>query len=235
MRAQGQDVTFNVFNAMKFPTDEEELFKVELVDSVVTSELDQMLWIDALERALIGDFDSEDEEGAEQLQYLNSSPWKRRLDFPFKSLGLLELKNSQERLKPSIEEAHTLKLKPLPDHLRQGADQIIRRCIPYSKTEGILRDCHSIVYGGHYGGEKTASRILQAGFFCPTLFKDAHQFVLRCDRCQRVENMSKRDEVPLNVFLEVEIFDVWGIDFMGPFISSCDNQYILLAVDYVSK
>ena len=41
--------------------------------------------------------------------------------------------------------------------------------------------------------------------------------------------------MPLNVMLEVEVFDVWGIDFMGPFISSCNNQYILLAVDYVSK
>ncbi|XP_074342498.1 uncharacterized protein LOC141680074 [Apium graveolens] len=47
--------------------------------------------------------------------------------------------------------------------------------------------------------------------------------------------MSKRDEMPLNVLLEVDIFDVWGIDFIGLFVSSCNNQYILLAVDYVSK
>ena len=59
--------------------------------------------------------------------------------------------------------------------------------------------------------------------------------MLKCDRCQRVGNISRRDEMPLNVLLEVEIFDVWGIDFMGPFISSCNNLYILLAVDYVSK
>ena len=72
---------------------------------------------------------------------------------------------------------------------RQGADQVIRRCIPYSETDGILRECHSTVYGGHYGGEKTTARILQAGFFWPTLFKDSHQFVLRCDRCQRVGNV----------------------------------------------
>ena len=122
-----------------------------------------------------------------------------------------------------------------PYLFRQGSDQIIRRCIPFSETEGILRDCHSTVYGGHYGGEKTAARILQAGFFWPTLFKDAHQFVLKCDRCQRVGNLTRKDEMPLNVMLEVEVFDVWGIDFMGPFVSSCNNQYILLAVDYVSK
>ena len=41
--------------------------------------------------------------------------------------------------------------------------------------------------------------------------------------------------MPLNSMLEVELFDVWGIDFMGPFSPSCGNQYILVAVDYVSK
>jgi transposase InsO family protein len=41
--------------------------------------------------------------------------------------------------------------------------------------------------------------------------------------------------MPLNSVLEVEIFDVWGIDFMGPFPSSYGNEYILVAVDYVSK
>ena len=41
--------------------------------------------------------------------------------------------------------------------------------------------------------------------------------------------------MPLTSILEVEIFDVWGIDFMGPFPPSFVNLYILLAVDYVSK
>ena len=41
--------------------------------------------------------------------------------------------------------------------------------------------------------------------------------------------------MPQNPILEVEIFDVWGIDFMGLFLSSYGNKYILVAVDYVSK
>ena len=41
--------------------------------------------------------------------------------------------------------------------------------------------------------------------------------------------------MPLNPNLEVELFDVWGIDFMGPFPNSFGNQYILVAVDYVTK
>ena len=41
--------------------------------------------------------------------------------------------------------------------------------------------------------------------------------------------------MPINPILVVEIFDVWGIDFMGPFPPSFGHQYILVAVDYVSK
>ena len=48
-------------------------------------------------------------------------------------------------------------------------------------------------------------------------------------------NISRRDEMPQNFILEYEIFDVWGIDFMGPFPMSFGNKYILVAVDYVSK
>ncbi|XP_050233380.1 uncharacterized protein LOC126681869 [Mercurialis annua] len=55
------------------------------------------------------------------------------------------------------------------------------------------------------------------------------------DRFQRVENISKRDEIPLTTIQEVKIFDVWGIDFMGPFPISYGNTYILVCMDYVSK
>ena len=48
-------------------------------------------------------------------------------------------------------------------------------------------------------------------------------------------NISKRHEMPLHGILVVQLFNVWGIDVMGPFPSSFGNIYILLAMDYVSK
>ena len=41
--------------------------------------------------------------------------------------------------------------------------------------------------------------------------------------------------MPMNPILIVDLFDVWGIDFMGPFLMSFGNSYILVGVDYVSK
>uniref|UniRef100_A0A803R2M6 Integrase catalytic domain-containing protein n=2 Tax=Magnoliopsida TaxID=3398 RepID=A0A803R2M6_CANSA len=115
------------------------------------------------------------------------------------------------------------------------ADQIIRRCVPEEEMYSILNHCHALPCGGHFSGTRTAAKVLQSGFFWPTLFKDASTFVKACDRCQRTGNISRRNEMPLTGILEVELFDVWGIDFMGPFPSSFSNLYILLAVDYVSK
>ena len=97
----------------------------------------------------------------------------------------------------------------------------------------ILNHCHTLSCGGHFGGQRT--KVLQSGFYWSSLFKDAHQFVSICDKCQRMGNIFKRDELPMRPILEVELFDLWGIDFMGPFPSSFNHLYILLAVDYIFK
>ncbi|GJX85184.1 reverse transcriptase domain-containing protein [Tanacetum coccineum] len=55
------------------------------------------------------------------------------------------------------------------------------------------------------------------------------------DAKPRQGKISQRDEMPQNIIQVCEIFDVWGIDFMGPFPSSHGNKYILVAVDYLSK
>ena len=95
--------------------------------------------------------------------------------------------------------------------------------------------CHSSLYGGHFASRKTGAKVLQSGFYWPTLFKDAIKYCKECLKCQSALNISKKDEMPLQTILEVEIFDLWGIDFMGPFPSSEGKEYILVAVDYVSK
>ena len=98
------------------------------------------------------------------------------------------------------------------------ADQMIRRCVPKEEIESILAHCHTLACGGHFRGNKTAAKVLQSRFYWPTLFKDAHYFVSTCDKCQRMGSISKRDESPLRLILEVELFDIWGMDFMGPFL-----------------
>ena len=114
-------------------------------------------------------------------------------------------------------------------------DQIVRRCVPDHEFSSVLAFCHSYACGGHYSGKRTALKVLQCGFYWPSLFRDAFFYCRACTSCQKVGNIGRRDMMPLNPILIVEVFDVWGIDFMGPFPSSFGFEYILLAVDYVSK
>ncbi|GJU71582.1 reverse transcriptase domain-containing protein [Tanacetum coccineum] len=76
---------------------------------------------------------------------------------------------------------------------------------------------------------------MNVGFYWPTIIKEAHSLVLLCEACQNKGNISKRDEIPLNNIQVCEIFDIWGIDFMGPFPKSYKFEYNLVAIDYISK
>ncbi|KAK9048798.1 hypothetical protein SSX86_032234 [Deinandra increscens subsp. villosa] len=115
------------------------------------------------------------------------------------------------------------------------ADQVMRRCVDKSEVPSILDFCHSQACGGHFGPKRTAHKVLESGFYWPSIFLDSYMFCKSCERCQKTGNLRSKDQMPLTPILVCEIFDVWGIDFMGPFPSSFGNVYILLAVDYVSK
>nr|GEY40950.1 retrovirus-related Pol polyprotein from transposon 412 family [Tanacetum cinerariifolium] len=110
------------------------------------------------------------------------------------------------------------------DHLSPGKEAI-----------DILNACHSGPTDGHYGANYTAKKVFDSGFYWPTIYKDAFELVKHCDSCQRQGKISQRDEMPQNSVQVCENFDVWGIDFMGPFPGSKGNKYILVAVDYLSK
>nr|CAN72593.1 hypothetical protein VITISV_003576 [Vitis vinifera] len=103
------------------------------------------------------------------------------------------------------------------------------------KQSGILSHCHDSACGGHFASQKTAMKVVQSSFWWPSLFKDTHAMCKGCDWCQRLGKLTRRNMMPLNPILIVDVFDVWGIDFMGPFPMSFGHSYILVGVDYVSK
>ncbi|GJS13327.1 reverse transcriptase domain-containing protein [Tanacetum coccineum] len=103
----------------------------------------------------------------------------------------------------------------------------------WTRNSTILDQCHHGPAGGHYKPNITAKKVLDSGF--SIIIKEDHTLVCLCEACQKTGNISKRDEMPLNNIQVCEIFDIRGIDFMGPFPRSYKFEYILVAVDYVSK
>nr|GEU73024.1 reverse transcriptase domain-containing protein [Tanacetum cinerariifolium] len=104
-------------------------------------------------------------------------------------------------------------------------DQVIRQCVQGKEAIDILKACHNRPTGGHYGPNYTAKKVFDSGFYWPTIYRDAHDLVKSCDSCQRQGKISQRNEMPQSAIQVCEVFDVWGIDFMGPFLSLRENKY----------
>ncbi|GJT77301.1 reverse transcriptase domain-containing protein [Tanacetum coccineum] len=97
-----------------------------------------------------------------------------------------------------------------PYLFRICADQIIRRCVFGQEALEILKACHEGPTGGHHNANIIARKTRQN---------------LTSNELPRSKCKSKFEK----------FFNVWGIDFMGPFPSSRGNKYILVAVNYLSK
>ncbi|GJU41028.1 reverse transcriptase domain-containing protein [Tanacetum coccineum] len=122
-----------------------------------------------------------------------------------------------------------------PYAFRLCPDNVMRRCMAGDEILEILAHCHSGRTRGHHSTSIIRRKVYEAGFYMPSIFKDAKDYVMKCDACQKSGNISSQSEMPQNNIQVCEVFDVWGLDFMGPFPGSRGNKYILVAVDYVSK
>jgi hypothetical protein len=63
------------------------------------------------------------------------------------------------------------------------------------------------------------------------MYEDTEVFIRRCGSCQRHENINSRDAMPLTNNLPIKLFDVWGINYMEPFLKLKNCEYILVVVD----
>ncbi|GJZ54343.1 reverse transcriptase domain-containing protein [Tanacetum coccineum] len=72
-----------------------------------------------------------------------------------------------------------------PYLFRICANQMIRRCVHGQEAVDILTACHNRPIGGHHGANYTAKKVLDSGFYWPTIYRDAHDLVTWCDACQR--------------------------------------------------
>jgi hypothetical protein len=95
-------------------------------------------------------------------------------------------------------------------------DMIIRRCVWEDEIPDILQAYHDGPCGGHLSDKRTAYKVLQPGYYWPTLFKDATKYVRSYDSCQRMGRPIVVDKMPLRPEVVIEPFDKWELDFVGP-------------------
>lgn len=158
--------------------------------------------------------------------------------------GIIEFLTTQQ-LSPEMPKEERRKIRVNSRHFvvlgnrlyRKGLDGVLRRCVMEEEVPSILSACHDSACGGHFSGQLTGQKILRAGYYWPSLFKDAHSYVRKCDSCQRFARNDLHMQLPLHVSLPLVPFEKWGIDYVGEIHphSSRGMAYIVVATEYLTK
>ena len=120
---------------------------------------------------------------------------------------------------------------------KKNANGVLIRCLEKEESYSVLTQLHDGLASGHFGGDTTAHKFLRVGYFWPTLFKDAHSFVRRCQDCQIMTGRVKKPAFPLHPVVVDRPFQQWGINIVGPInpSSSLQHKYIITATDYFNR
>jgi hypothetical protein len=104
-------------------------------------------------------------------------------------------------------------------------------------AEHILTELHDGPTGYHFSEETTAHKVLRAGYYCHTLFKDAHAHACKCQISQLNVGRERRPAFPLQPITIENPLEQWGLDVVGDvhLNSSKLHKYILTATDYFPK
>eukprot|EP00253_Pinus_taeda_P023419 PITA_23419 len=110
-------------------------------------------------------------------------------------------------------------------------------CLEKTEDEKVLQELHDGPAGGHYAGDATAHKILHAGYYWPTLFKNSHSYVRKCQICQTTAARQRKPSMPLQLVNIEQPFSQWGWDIIGDIVPhfSKQHRYILTATDYFTK
>eukprot|EP00253_Pinus_taeda_P030628 PITA_30628 len=87
-------------------------------------------------------------------------------------------------------------------------DLMIKRCVREDEMPEILKACHDESCGGHFADKRTSYKILSLGYYWPSIFKYAKEYVRRCDSYQRVGKPAPSNEMPLQI---QDIFTRFGV------------------------
>ena len=128
------------------------------------------------EEVTLKELEIRDEFPDESLFMVNERPWFTDLA-NFKAAGIIPKDLTWQHRKKFLHDARFY-IWDDPYLFKIGADNLLRRCLTKEEAKNILWHYHNSSCGGHYGGDKTVVKVLQSGFFWPTLFKDAYQHAL---------------------------------------------------------
>ena len=109
-------------------------------------------------------------------------------------------------------------------------------CVHPELIEFLLEEFHEGICGSHTGGRSLAHRAITQDYWWPNIQREALEYVIKCDQCQRFAPSIHQPRGILNPLSSPQSFAQWGLDIVGPFPKAVGNKkYLLVGTDYFTK
>ncbi len=80
----------------------------------------------------------------------------------------------------------------------------------------VMKKLHEVRSRWHFATKIMQKKILDVGYWWPTMYKNVHEYCKSCDACQRTKGLPTQSLAKLVTSLPKEPFMKWGLDFVGP-------------------
>uniref|UniRef100_A0A2N9FUY8 Uncharacterized protein n=1 Tax=Fagus sylvatica TaxID=28930 RepID=A0A2N9FUY8_FAGSY len=110
------------------------------------------------------------------------------------------------------------------------------RCLDKAEANYVMREVHEGIYGNHSGARSLVHKLVRAGYYWPTMQKDAVSYIRACDKCQRFGNLIHSPPETLTPMTAPWPFAQWGLDIMGPLpVGRRQLKFLVVGIDYFTK
>ena len=99
---------------------------------------------------------------------------------------------------------------------KRGFSRSYLRCLSHEEADYVMREVHEGICGNHSGAQSLVHKLIRAGYYWPTMMKNAQAYVKACDKCQRFNNLIRQPSEELTPMTAPWPFAQWGLDIMGP-------------------
>ena len=143
----------------------------------------------------------------------SKSNWTITIASYLKDGILLDEKEATRKLK--VQAARFVLIKDVL--YKRGFSRLYLRCLGNEEADYVMREVHEGICGNHSGSRSLVNKLVQAGYYWPTMQADAEAYVKACNKCQRFSNIIRQPTEELTPMTAPWPFTQWGLDIMGPF------------------
>ena len=119
---------------------------------------------------------------------------------------------------------------------KRGFSRPYLRCLNPKEADYVKREVCEGICSNHSGSRSLVHKLIRAGYYWPTMQKDAQTYVKACDKCQKFNNVIRQPMEEFTTMTAPWPFAQWGLDIMGWFpMAMRQLKFLIVSIDYFTK